>query len=206
MNLALVCSCVLALATLTLPGRSAAQSDTRPNYTGGEIQADATRDLNVLVETLSPQEIDRAVLNRLLREISEGVANTTARLGLSEQQAQEIFIILSNARGFINGSEMQNVRAMCEAWDESTLPGEARINAALDAYRAREQLTKNFIAKYYSVVLFDIEALLDAQALSRFRSYMDDRRGRMANAGATSFAAPVQNIRAGTATIDFHCR
>lgn len=165
-----------------------------------------SRDLTVLTQTLSVEEIDRAVLNRLMGEISTDPQRTKTRLGLNDEQLQEIFILLSNARGFINGSEMANVQAMCAAWDESLAEGTERINIALDAYKAREQLTKTFIAKYYSIVLFDIESLLLADSLSLFRSYMDDRRRRMANAGATTFASPVQNISAGTDTIDFHCR
>lgn len=207
-NKASLPSCLYLLAALLLPGSSHAQDVVLPDYTGENLHRNAApaREVTVLTETLAEQEIDRAVLNRLLREISEESTNTKARLGLSDEQLEEMFIILSNARGFINGSEMQNVRAMCEAWDASTLTGEQRISEALDAYRAREQLTKNFIAKYYGVVLFDIEAVLDAQSLPRFRAYMDDRRRRMANAGATSFGALVQNIRAGTDTINFHCR
>jgi|GEM_PF-439026 len=201
-------SCIYLLSALLLSSSSTAQDTVLLDYTGENYNRDAVkpRDVTVLTETLAEQEIDRAVFNRLLREISEESANTKSRLGLSDEQLEEVFIILSNARGFINGSEMQNVRAMCETWGASALAGEQRISEALDAYRAREQLTKNFIANYYSVVLFDIEAILDARSLPRFRAYMEDRRRRMANAGAASFGAPVQNIRAGTDTINFHCR
>ena len=164
------------------------------------------RDLTVLAQTLAAEEIDRAVLNRLMQEISSEPERTQARIGINESQLREIFITISNARGFINGSELQNVQAMCRAWESSPAQGEERIAQALAAYTAREQLTKTFIAKYYCVVLHDIESLLDETALSRFNTYMDDRRRRLANAGIRSWGAPVQNISAGTDTIDFHCR
>lgn len=164
------------------------------------------RELTVLTETLAAEQIDRAVLNKLMQEISSAPANTKARIGINDGQLQELFVILSNARGFINGSEMANVRAMCAAWDESTASDEARVTGAIAAYKAREQLTQTFIAKYYSVVLFDIEALLDEKSLPLFRAYMNDRRRRLANAGMVSWGSPVQNIRAGTDTINFHCR
>ncbi len=121
------------------------------------FRSSKARDLTILADTLSPEEIDRAVLNRLMTEISRDPENTKKRLGLSASQLQEIFVTLSNARGFINGSEMANVRAMCAAWNSSGAQGEARIEAALAAYSDREQLTKSFIAKYYSVVLAEIE-------------------------------------------------
>ncbi len=163
------------------------------------------RELTVLAQTLSAQEIDRAVLNRLMVEISSDPENTRIRLGLSESQLEELFIILSNARGFINGSEMANVRAMCAKWKSSESQGAARIEEALSAYREREQLTKTFIAKYYGIVLFDIESLLDEASKPLLAAYMDDRRRRMASSGATTWGAPVQNISAGADTIDFHC-
>ncbi|MBL4890656.1 MAG: hypothetical protein JKX91_02290 [Rhizobiaceae bacterium] len=140
-----------------------------------------------------------------MQEINSTPANSKIRIGINDSQLKELFIIPSNARGFINGSEMANVRAMCTAWYESTTSGEARIVEAIAAYKAREQLTQTFITKYYSVVLFDIEALLNEKSLPLFRAYMNDRRRRLANAGMTSWGPPVQNIRAGTDTIDFHC-
>ena len=128
------------------------------------------------------------------------------RLKLDTNRAKQEFVTISNARGFINGSEIANVRAMCAAWDESAASGDARITQALASYKAREQLTQTFIAKYYGAVLFEVEAFLDEKSLTLFRTYMNDRRRRLANAGMTSWGSPVQNIRAGTGTIDFHCR
>ncbi|GJM13144.1 MAG: hypothetical protein DHS20C12_15470 [Pseudohongiella sp.] len=171
-----------------------------------EYRNTEARELTVLSDTLQPEQIDRAVLNRLMQEIATDPTGTRTRIRLSDKELQELFIILSNARGFINGSEMANVRAMCAAWDASTSSGESRVAEAIAAFEAREQLTQNFIAKYYGVVLFDIEATLDEASLARFRSYMDDRRRRLANAGLRSWGSPVQNIRAGTDTIKFHCR
>jgi len=201
-----------------LASRVLAQSDSLPIDTVADLAKFDTgsaqqkyrnpkpRELTVLTETLSPEQIDRAVLNRLMQEISTDPASTKIRIGLNDSQLQEIFVTLSNARGFINGSEMANVRAMCAAWDESSSSGEARIAEAISAYKDREQLTQTFIAKYYGVVLFDIETFLSKESLPLFRAYMNDRRRRLANAGMTSWGSPVQNIRAGTDTIDFHCR
>ena len=159
----------------------------------------------MLSETLSAEQLDRAVLNRLMQEISTQPASTKTRIGINDSQLQELFVIISNAHGFINGSEIANVRAMCAAWDESAASNNARITEAIVAYKAREQLTQTFIAKYYGVVLFDVEAILDERSLPLFRAYMNDRR-RLANAGMTSWGSPVQNISAGTDTIKFHCR
>lgn len=200
---------VLLLAICTNQGLTQVNTlslETGAENFAGEYLSTQPRDLTVLAETLAPQEIDRAVLNRLMVEINRDPENTKKRLGLNEPELQEMFITLSNARGFINGSEMANVRAMCTAWGSSTAQGEARIEEALQAYRDRERQTRAFIAKYYGVVLFDIESQLNATSKSLLQAYMDDRRRRMANAGATTWGSPVQNISAGTDTINFHCR
>jgi hypothetical protein len=76
---------------------------------------------------------------------------------------EDIFITISNARSFINNNEIANIRAMCDAWNNSDETGDARIELALDAYKQRNQFTKNFIAKYYNIVLIDIESTLDIQ-------------------------------------------
>ena len=112
-----------------------------------------------------------------MQEISTEPASTKARIGINDSQLQELFVIIPNAR----------------------------ITEAIVAYKARNQLTQTFIAKYYGVVLFDVEAILDERSLLLFRAYMNDRR-RLANAGMTSWGSPVQNISAGTDTIKFHCR
>ncbi len=164
------------------------------------------QELTVLTDTISAEEIDRAVLNRLLQEIVNSPDITKSRLGINDQQLQEIFITVSNARGFINDSEMANVRAMCKAWDASILSGEARVSEAMTAYKTREQFTKDFISKYYGIVLFNIESVLDEAARLSFTNYMNDRRSRMANSGATTWGSLVHNISAGLDTIEFHCR
>ncbi len=166
----------------------------------------APRELNVLRETLATEQLDRAVLNRLMQEIGTEPETTRTRLALNESQLQEVFITISNARGFINGSEMANVRAMCSAWESSQAQGDTRIAEALQAYVEREKLTQNFIARYYAVVLADIESQLDEESLSLFRAYMEDRRRRLANAGMSSWGSPAHNIRSGAASIEFHCR
>jgi hypothetical protein len=207
------CSQLFALPALLLAGTCLAQSDPQSvvtevdlNRAKQESRISKPRELTVLTQTLSAEQIDRAVLNRLMQEINSEPADTKSRIRINDSQLQELFITISNARSFINGSEMANVRAMCAVWDESTTQGESRIAEAIAAYKTREQLTQTFIAKYYSVVLFDIEAILDEESLPLFRAYMNDRRRRLANAGMTSWGSPVQNISAGTDTINFHCR
>ena len=63
----------------------------------------------------------------------------------------------------------------------------------------------NFIEKYYGVVRSDIDSFLAEESQLLFAAYMDDRRRRMANAGATSSGAIVQNLGSGTDTVRFHC-
>lgn len=170
-----------------------------------DIRLGASRELKVIAPTLAQQELDRAVLNRLMQEIASSPELTQRRLGVDENQLQNIFIALSNARGFINDSEMENIRAMCRAWDRSERTGDDRIREALGAYSRRQQLTLNFIEKYYRVVRSDIDSFLTEESQLLFAAYMDDRRRRMANAGATSAGAIVQNLGGGTDTVRFHC-
>ncbi len=77
-----------------------------------DIRLGTPRELKVIAPTLAQQELDRAVLNRLMQEIASSPELTQRRLGVNENQLQNIFITLSNARGFINDSEMANIRAM----------------------------------------------------------------------------------------------
>ena len=169
-------------------------------------RSEEPRQPHVLTPTLAPEEIDRAVLNRLMQEIVQEPEITAQRLGVGQQTLQNIFVAISNARNFINGNEMASVRAMCRAWDNSELRGDARIQEALDAYSRRHQFTKDFVARYYRVLLADIEAILPLTAQSRFESYMTDRRQRMASSGAVTMGAVVQNVESGRESIEFHCR
>lgn len=177
---------------------------------GGSLQsADelrATRDLRVLSPTLAPEQIDRAVLNRLMQEILDNPNATAHALQLDQAQLRDVLTLLSNAHGFINDNELANVQAMCATWDKSALSGDARITEALAAYDRRAQFTKDFIARYYNVVLANIEAGLDAKSLQIFQAYMVDRRRRMASAGAISGSAVSANARSGAESIQFHCR
>ena len=118
------------------------------------------RELNVIGSTLAPEEIDRAVLNRLMQEIAHQPDRAASVLGLRRETLQEVFISISNARNFINDNEMANLREMCEAWDNSVLEGDARIEEALEAYKNRRQLTLDFIQKFYRLVVADIESIL----------------------------------------------
>lgn len=196
-----------ALFALLLGGNGFAQDSSTPlPREFGDAPAAARRELTVLAPTLAPEQIDRVVLNRLLQEILDDPALAANRLGVSATQLQDIQVTIANAHGFINDNEMANIRAMCTSWRESTLDGVERIDEALAAYRRRQQFTLDFIARYYAVVLEQILAPLPALAQSRFTAYLDDRRRRMANAGATVRGAIVQTTQDGADTIRFHCR
>ena len=164
------------------------------------------RELTVLAPTLAVEEIDRAVLNKLMQEIANDPVTTKNRLGVSEEIVEDIFVTISNAKGFINDNEHANVQAMCNAWDHSTKKGDDRISEALDAYKNRDQFTKTFVAKYYRLVLFDIESLLPISAKVKFDVYMDDRRRRMATSGTRSWGSVVENVKSGREVVNFHCR
>ena len=176
------------------------------NLNTSESEQEQPRELNVLAPTIAVEEIDRAVVNKLMQEISNDPETTKTRLAASDAQLEDIFIIISNARSFINNSEMANVRAMCNAWNRSELEDDSRIEEALNAYKRREQFTKDFIAKYYRIVLMDIEAVLQGLSLVRFSSYMEDRRRRMASSGAITWGAVVENVTSGREAVHFHCR
>ena len=164
------------------------------------------RELTVLAPTLAVEEIDRAVLNKLMQEIASDPMTAKNRLGVSEEIVDDIFVTISNAKGFINDNEHANVQAMCNAWDHSTKKGDDRISEALDAYKNRDQFTKTFVAKYYRLVLFDIESLLPISAKVKFDVYMDDRRRRMATSGTRSWGSVVENVKSGREVVNFHCR
>ena len=164
------------------------------------------RELTVLAPTLAVEEIDRAVLNKLMQEIANDPVTTKNRLGVSEEIVEDIFVTISNAKGFINDNEHANVQAMCNAWDHSTKKGDDRVSEALDAYKNRDQFTKTFVAKYYRLVLFDIESLLHTSAKVKFDVYMDDRRRRMATSGTRSWGSVVENVKSGREAVNFHCR
>ena len=164
------------------------------------------RELTVLAPTLAVEEIDRAVLNKLMQEIANEPVTAKNRLGVSEEIVDDIFVTISNAKGFINDNEHANVQAMCNAWDNSTKKGDDRVSEALDAYKNRDQFTKTFVAKYYRLVLFDIESLLHTSAKVKFDVYMDDRRRRMATSGARSWGSVVEKVKSGREAVNFHCR
>ena len=170
-----------------------------------DLQA-APRELNVIGSTLAPEEIDRAVLNRLMQEIAHQPDRTASVLGFSRETLQDVFISISNARNFINDNEMANLRAMCGAWERSSLEGDARIEEALEVYKKRRQLTLSFIQKFYRLVVADIESILIEPEQLSFRRHMDDRRRRMASAGNVYSRAIFQNVRYGAELINLHYR
>ena len=159
----------------------------------------------MIAPTIAPEEIDRVVLNRLMQQIARDPDTVRAQLEVSDEQLQDIFITISNARNFVNNSEMANVRAMCRAFNDSELQGDARIQKALDAYKARARFTTNFIARYYRIVLANVEVGLSDVSLTLFNEYMVDRRRRMANAGTVTWGVVVENISSGTESVEFHC-
>ena len=155
---------------------------------------------------LEPEEIDRAVLNRLMQEIASAPRRTSSITGLKEETLQKIFISLSNARNFINVDEMRNVKAMCDTWNHSAFQASARIREALEAHAERRQHTLTFVEGFYRNVLTEIESLLNAAEKPRFAHYMDDRRRRMADAGISSWNMNPDDLAHGAEAIHFYCR
>lgn len=196
-------SLTLLLSALCFVRGTSAQQPRLPDSPPAEP---IPRELTVLSQTLPPEEIDRAVLNRLLQDIALEPERSQQILGASEKELKDIYVAISNARNFINDSEMANIRAMCRAWRETAATGEQRIKDALAAYQARQQLTLNFIARYYRVVLGDIEATLTPATRNRFQAYMADRRRRMANAGTVRPGVVATNVQSGAEAVAFHCR
>jgi len=181
--------------------------ESLPDYR--PMQNNSPNELRVISPTIAPEELDRVVLNRLLLEISRDPLRAQEVLGVDSHLLNEIQISLSNAASFINDNDMANVRAMCRAWDLSArddLSENERIELALQAYKQRRQFTRDFIARFYRVVILEIESFLPAPARSRFQSYLDDRRRRMANAGNVVPGAIVENVSSGAETVRFHCR
>lgn len=200
---------ITAIAVSVAISASAAQ-DRLPDYPpAANSQLGSESELTILAPTISPEELDRIVLNRLLLDISRDPQGLQETFGIDAELLKEMEISLSNAAGFINDNDMANIRAMCQAWDQSANSAgteEERIVIALDAYKARRQFTRDFIARFYRVVVLEIEAILPEPAVHRFNSYLDDRRRRLANAGNVVPGAIVENISGGRDTVDFHCR
>jgi len=163
-------------------------------------------ELTVLSSTLPPEALNRAVLNRLLQEISHDGETVMRRFRIDTATLADMRISIANAGGFINNDEMANVRAMCRAWNQSRLQGDARFAEALDAYRERRQFTLEFIASYYELVIREIESFLPQSSLTLFRNYLIDRRRRMAQAGNVLPGAVTENVSSGAEAVDFHCR
>jgi hypothetical protein len=165
----------------------------------------ASRELTVLAPTLSPAEIDQAVLNRLMQEIAKTPDTVINELRIDNKKLQDIFVSLSNARNFINTNEISSIRTMCNTFKKSKASGEQKIAEALAAYELRSSYTKRFIASFYHRLIWEIEAGLSPQALVSFKSYMDDRRRRMATAGNATTGIPTQNVKSGREAVEFHC-
>ena len=170
-----------------------------------ELVKPEPQQLKVIGSTLAPQELDRAVFERLLQEIAKAPQEDAENFHVSEAQLQDIAVTLSNAKNSINDNEVASLRAMCRAWNASNAEGDARVQVALDAYTARRQFTLDFIERFYGLVRLDIEATLEPMAKQQFTHYMDDRRRRMANAGSTYSSVNAQNVRSGEESVNFHC-
>lgn len=193
-----------------LSGISAAQKDSAFSELNlqrklNDARNSVGRELQVIAPTLTPEEIDPAVMNRLLQEISREPDRVKSRLKLDDETMENIFIALTNARSFINTNEMANIRAMCQTWSNSDLVGDDRINQALAAYERRAGFTSSFINKFYKIVLADIKHGLEAPSLLSFENYLDDRRRRMASAGNVTTRVATQNARSGAEAVYFHC-
>ena len=195
----------LLLSSLAFPQEQIGDNTINLNSTKKTIKNQTGRELKVLAPTLSAEEIDPAVLNKLLQAIAHNPESLKARFAVDDNKLQDIFVTLSNARTFINTNEMANIRVMCQAWDHSTAFGEDRINEALNAYEKRDGFTRRFIANFYATVLSDIQYSLSEQSLLSFNNYMNDRRRRMANAGAVTTGIATQNVRSGAEAVTFHC-
>jgi len=193
------------LGNIPVLAQSAQDSDL-PSY---PPQNSNSGELTVLAPTAAPEQLDRIVLNRLLQDITRDPTGTAELLGLDENLLDEIQISLANAASFINDDDMANIRAMCRAWDDNAerdLSENQRIELALRAYRERRQFTRDFISRFYGLVILEIESLLQSTELLRFRNYMNDRRRRLANAGNVVSGDVVENVSSGTETVRFHCR
>ena len=166
----------------------------------------AIPEISISRSGLEPEEIDRAVLNRLMQEIASTPRRTASITGLKAETLEKIFVSLSNARNFINVDEMRNVKAMCDTWEHSYLQGDARIREALEAHAESRQHTLTFIEGFYRNVLDEIERLLSAAEKLRFTYYMNDRRRRMADAGISSRNMNPDDLTHGAEAIHFYCR
>ena len=61
-----------------------------------ELRSDTNRSVTVIAATIAPEEIDRAVLNRLMQEIARSPEVAKRRLGIDSDELQDIFIAISN--------------------------------------------------------------------------------------------------------------
>ena len=64
------------------------------NLTKTESEQEQPRELNVLAPTIAVEEIDRAVVNKLMQEISNDPETTKTRLAASDAQLEDILIII----------------------------------------------------------------------------------------------------------------
>ena len=196
----LVCSASLLLSTAVAQQNLAA---LKANALAG---VDSRTGVSISRSRLEPEEIDRAVLNRLMQEIASAPQRTASITGLKAETLEKIFVSLSNARNFINVDEMRNVKPMCDTWEYSDFQGDARIREALEAHAERRQHTLTFIEGFYRNVLNEIESLLSAAEKPRFTYYMNDRRRRMADAGISSRNMNPDDLTRGAEAIHFYCR
>ena len=96
-RLLLLTTLTLAAATGLLPRQASSaenQGSAEASYRGQPVPA---RDLTVLSPTLPPEALDRAVLNRLLQEISHDPETVMQRLQLDESSLADLRISIANA-------------------------------------------------------------------------------------------------------------
>ena len=99
---------------------------------------------------------------------------------------------------------MANVRAMCNAWNGSNFRDDKRTQKRLTRIRLVISLRKILLQN--TIVLFDIESLLNPSEQEKFNAYMNDRRRRMDTSGTRSWGSVVENIKSGRDAVNFHCR
>lgn len=133
-----------------------------------------------LADTSLATDIDRMIFNGLVREMLGNGEETSRLLGLSEREADELLIVLSNSLNYTNIDEARAHREMCLNWEENRTEAE-RVSKALAAYDYSIYRDKVYIAENDRMLLLHIERLLSNQAWEHFTAYMEDRRQRLLN-------------------------
>jgi len=124
-------------------------------------------------------DIKRAVLIRLMTDIQTNPQRVNAESGLNNAELDEIFVLLSNARHFVNDNVIANTRKMCASWKRSHLQDQARVEAAVEAYNASVKQNKLYINRHYRMVLLQIENYINETSWRSLNAYLNDRNTRL---------------------------